>query len=132
LVETEDELTTTKDKLQVTESRLVSTENKATTLMDTMLQHLIRSTGSNDRLILSAKWMLRITSMAALLVSGIQVCPVIVKMMEFSHFKGNGYEWFSDPFYSHDGGYKLCFSINPSGWERVRTGAHMMMDCHGC
>jgi len=98
------------DHLHMVKRRLIETS-----LMDTMLQHLTRSIGSDDRLITSAKWMLHITSMATLLVSGAQICPVIVKMMEFSHYKSNAYEWFSAPFYSHDGGYKLCFSINPSG-----------------
>ncbi|XP_065901180.1 TNF receptor-associated factor 4-like [Dysidea avara] len=116
LVETEDELTTTKDKLQVTESRLMSTENRVTSLLDTMVQHLMTSSaGSGDRLILSAKWVIHITSTASLLVSGTQICPVIVKMVEFSSYKNNAYEWFSEPFYSHSGGYKLCFGINASG-----------------
>ena len=116
LVEAEDELTTTKDKLRATESRLMSTENRVTSLMDTMLQHLMsRSTGSGDRIILSAKWVIHITSTASLLLSGMQVCPVIVKMVDYSYYKSNAYEWFSDPFYSHNDGYKLCFGVNAAG-----------------
>ena len=39
-----------------------------------------------------------------------QVVPVIVKMSEYSKKSGT-FEWYSDPFYTHHKGYKLCINV---------------------
>jgi len=46
--------------------------------------------------------------------SGDQVCPVIVKVPEFNSKKLDEV-WYSNSFYSHDKGYKMCWKIYPAG-----------------
>ena len=41
--------------------------------------------------------------------------PWVIKMDGFLEKKENGCRWFSDPVYSHFGGYKMCLSIYPNG-----------------
>ena len=39
----------------------------------------------------------------------------VVKLEEFEEKKRNDEEWFSDPVYSHFGGYKMCLRVYPNG-----------------
>ena len=47
--------------------------------------------------------------------SGDQVCPVIVKVPEYTRKKVDNKLWYSNSFYSHDKGYKMCWKIYPAG-----------------
>ncbi|XP_065908111.1 myosin-13-like [Dysidea avara] len=44
-----------------------------------------------------------------------QVVPVIVKMSEYAKIKRDGVNWYSNPFYTHDMGYKMCIRIDARG-----------------
>ena len=50
------------------------------------------------------------------LSSGNQVVPVIVKMSEYSKKRRDGVEWYSESFYTHHMGYKMCLVVYPAGW----------------
>ena len=41
--------------------------------------------------------------------------PWVVKLEGFEEKKTNDEQWFSDPVYSHFGGYKMCLSVYPHG-----------------
>ena len=41
--------------------------------------------------------------------------PWVIKMDGFQEKKESGSRWFSDPVYSHFGGYKMCLSVYPNG-----------------
>ena len=41
--------------------------------------------------------------------------PWVIKMEGFQEKKENSCRWFSDPVYSHFGGYKMCISVYPNG-----------------
>ena len=41
--------------------------------------------------------------------------PVDFYMKELQNFKMAGSQWFSDPFYTHPGGYKMCLSVFANG-----------------
>ena len=43
------------------------------------------------------------------------VCPVTIKMTEYEDKKENIKEWFSNPFFTHNKGYSMCFCIDAAG-----------------
>ena len=43
------------------------------------------------------------------------VPPCQFTMMRFNYHKTEGRAWYSPPFYSEPGGYKLCLRIDPNG-----------------
>ena len=45
----------------------------------------------------------------------IPVLPVYVKMSEFDKHRRSKARWYSDPFYSHERGYKMCLHVKASG-----------------
>ena len=47
----------------------------------------------------------------------------VVKLERFEEKKRNEEEWFSDPVYSHFGGYKMCLRID-SGGDGIGKGTH--------
>ena len=55
--------------------------------------------------------------------------PWVVKLEGFEEKKRNDYKWFSDPVYSHFGGYKMCLRIDPNGYGRGR-GTHISVFVH--
>ena len=56
--------------------------------------------------------------------SHVFVPPPTFIMTNFSHHKDSDEEWFSPPFYSHIGGYKMCLGVGANGWGHG-TGTHV-------
>ena len=52
------------------------------------------------------------------------ISPPTFIMTSFSLLKDSGMEWYSPPFYSHIGGYKMCLEVDAHGWGRG-TGTHL-------
>ena len=57
--------------------------------------------------------------------------PVELVMDEFEQHKTSNAEWFSEPFYTHPRGYKMCLSVNAKGWgdgqdSHVSVYVHLM------
>ena len=44
-----------------------------------------------------------------------QVIPIHITLTEFAAHKHDEQEWFSEPFYTHPGGYRLCLSVFANG-----------------
>ena len=44
-----------------------------------------------------------------------QATPCVFKMIEFSRHKSSKRAWYSPPFYSHPGGYKMCIRVDADG-----------------
>ena len=61
------------------------------------------------------RWSAKLHSESAKLSSGNEVVPVIVKMSEYSVKYRDDANWFSDPFYTHRKGYKMCLNVRPAG-----------------
>jgi len=53
-----------------------------------------------------------------------QVTPVVIKMNDFTRYRNEGSNWFSLPFYTHKGGYKVCLVVVAGGYESVK-GSYM-------
>jgi len=62
-------------------------------------------------------WCIQLESLAEITALGDQVCPVIVKMAGFAAVKENEEKWFSDPFYTHNKGYKVCLCVDTDGFK---------------
>ena len=43
------------------------------------------------------------------------VCPVIYKLQQFNNRMKNKTEWYSDSFYTHNKGYKMCLRVDAAG-----------------
>ena len=56
--------------------------------------------------------------------SHVFVPPSTFIMTNFSHRKESGERWYSPPFYSHIGGYKMCLGVDANGWLDG-TGTHV-------
>ena len=56
--------------------------------------------------------------------SHVFVPPPTFIMTNFSHRKDSGEEWYSPPFYSHIGGYKMCLGVVANGWGQG-AGTHV-------
>ena len=108
----EEHLLMTKVKLAKTEEKLMITESRLGRL-EVMIHRLINTTGHSNMLIDSTERSVHLTTMAT---SGEAViCPVVMKMSQFAEFKENGVNWTSDPFYSHNRGYKMCLRVAAAG-----------------
>ena len=53
-----------------------------------------------------------------------RVCPVTIKMTEHNDKKENAIQWYSDPFYTHNKGYKMCLRIDAAGYGKGK-GTHL-------
>ena len=53
-----------------------------------------------------------------------QVAPCVIKMANYSWFKSQDKPWYSSPFYSHPGGYKMCLKVHANGF-RTGKGTHI-------
>ncbi|XP_065888405.1 TNF receptor-associated factor 4-like [Dysidea avara] len=60
-------------------------------------------------------WYNTVNYQASKLSSGDQVTSVIVKMSEYAKKKSDGVWWYSDSFYTHHKGYKMCLYVY-AGW----------------
>jgi len=58
-------------------------------------------------------WSMQLDSMTV--ASGDLVCPVIMKLPEFTTKKRNNEEWYTNSFYSHEKGYKMCLNVCVAG-----------------
>ena len=55
---------------------------------------------------------------------GSPLCPVIIKVSEFNRKKADKVEWYSDPFYTHNKGYKMCLRVDAAGHKKGE-GTHL-------
>jgi len=72
----------------------------------------------------SLRWSNKLTAMVMMSESGDQECPVIFKMVDYNKKKENYVEWYSDSFYTHNKGYKMCLHVDAGGNGRVK-GTHL-------
>ncbi|XP_065901407.1 TNF receptor-associated factor 4-like [Dysidea avara] len=107
----------------------LATSNKQMNAMIVALHEIAVTQGhtKSAALILSvAGWSVKLTAMAAISKPGKQVCPVIVSITEYSKQKNDNIGWYSDSFYTHDKGYKMCLNICAAG-EGVGESTHLSL-----
>ena len=81
-----------------------------------------------------------LTAQVYLLTSALQHClsfkassvflpPPVFTMMFFEQYKKDESRWFSPPFYSHIGGYKMCIGVDANG-SNTGEGTHISVYLH--
>ena len=107
----------TKSELSGTKSQLATALSQIDTLM-IVAQSLIPQKDtmtSRNTFVSVAIRSVELTTIALKIKSGDQNCPVIVKVTDISTKKNNEAQWYSDSFFSHDKGYKMCLRVDPAG-----------------
>ena len=61
---------------------------------------------------------IEIISNSTKLLFGNQTIPVVIKMSDFIKKKKDRVEWYSDPFYTHTNGCKICLRVHAAGWSK--------------
>ena len=64
------------------------------------------------------EWAIEIISNSTKLSFGNQTIPVVVRMSDFAKKKKDHVEWYSDSFYTHENGYKICLRVHAAGWSK--------------
>ena len=119
----EEHLMKTQSKLTDTTNQLTITLQRITTLEATMGITVTRTTVIES----SLRWSVKLAAMAMMSKSGDQVCPVILKMSNYSAMKMNNDIWCTDSFLTDDNGYKMCATIYPAGYK---TGKGTHLSCY--
>ena len=125
LSETEDALASTQERLASSEERL----SKLETIVHQAIAINRSGTKSQELVMTSIQWIVRITTMATMAGSDTLVCPVIIKMSQFARRKNGNVQWYSHSFYTHSGGYRLCMHVNTAGIDDGK-GSHLLVRLH--
>ena len=104
--EMKEHLMRTNHKLTNTNVQLAAALQQITNLTAVLLQ-------SNDNHV--AITSIQLDTLATIFKCGNQACPVTIKMTEFKDKKKIKMEWYSDPFYTHNKGYKMCLHVDAAG-----------------
>ena len=110
-----------KEHLMMTKSELTDTKAQLTIAFK-QINNLAQLAMVNP--LTNTKWPIILDVKATMLQSGNQVCPVTIRMPEFNSKKKNKVQWHSDPFYTHNKEYKMCFRIDAAG-NSDGTGTHL-------
>ena len=57
-----------------------------------------------------------------------QIAPVILRMSNFSEKIEHKLEWYSNPFFAFEGGYKMCLGVDAVGYGGQK-GTHVLVAC---
>ncbi|XP_065915323.1 TNF receptor-associated factor 3-like [Dysidea avara] len=106
---TQQESQRTRDEF-VQRLNIESNLNQKITEIESKLQQQDR-TRQNECMLFN-RWYKAIYTTATKLSSGDQAVPVVVCMSDYAHKKRNKISWFSDSFYTHHKGYRLCINVS--------------------
>ena len=126
LSSTTSELSDTKLELVDTKVQLMSSKDQLTNALQRInnLEVLLflatnkavaRPTSNTVVLESSLRWSDKLVAMVMMSKSGDQECPVIIKTPTFKQQQKNDVSWYSNSFYTHDKGYKMCLNVDPAG-----------------
>ena len=111
---TDEVLAKLETKFQTKITEIETAAKKRITELETKLE---QKTQQIEQLIFDSNtfWYNTVKYQASKLSSGDQVVPVIVKMSEYTKKKSYKVSWYSDSFYTHHKGYKMCLYIYARG-----------------
>ena len=132
--EMREHLLKTKCKLTDTENKLTDTSNqlakvtKDVSALEVSLYLAVNYPASyrptsSAVLTSSLKWSDKLIAMVTLSNSGDQEFPVILKLIGYDEQKKKN-NWNSNPFYTHNKGYKMCLNVNTGGYGSGK-GTHL-------
>lgn len=64
------------------------------------------------------EWGIEIISNSTKLSFGDRTIPVIIKISDFTKKRKDRVEWYSNYFYTHRHGYKICLRVHAAGWSK--------------
>ena len=125
LISVKDELSSTKNELAGTKTELAGTKAQLDTALKqirnlTILVNAQLSPKTNSAAIRTVQ----LDAIVGLFKIGCRVCPVTIKMSAYSNKRRNNVEWYSDAFYTHNRGYKMCLRVDAGGISTGR-GTHL-------
>ncbi|XP_065902755.1 TNF receptor-associated factor 5-like [Dysidea avara] len=83
-------------------------------------------TNGTTSVVSAAQWWAELMARAAVLKSHDQTCPVTLLIAFDGKKRLNNYiQWYSDPFFSHDKGYKMCLQV-----DTVCSSTHLSVYLH--
>lgn len=109
-------------ELANTKTELGDTVNKITEL-----ESIIYKTNTALHVAITSSvlaWPDKLAAMGTICESNVLICPVILKMTQFTRKKQDEAEWFSASFFSQNQGYKMCLNVDANGYGDSR-GTHM-------
>ena len=122
LIMTKNELTNTKLRLDDTKAKLDDTKDQ----LDAALKQI-----SSLAVLMNAQLHpgssitdVRSTQLDAMVTMFKFTCPVTIKMEGYNEKKVNKIQWHSEPFYTHDKGYRICLKVYAAGIGNGR-GTHL-------
>ena len=124
LTATKHELNDTKATLANNESKLTDTNNQLASALQRISTLEVLLYQATDKAVFrptsvvlesSAQWSVKLAAMTVVSKSGDLECPVILKMSQFNDKKDNDVQWYSDSFYTHNKGYKMCLRVDAAG-----------------
>ena len=102
-------------ELTDTKAQLAAAVKQTTNLTTALMNMNTRLLGFNAENFLNKIRSVHLDSMATAFKCGNQVCPVTIKMSEYSIYKEDEVEWYSHSFYAHSKGYKMCLRVDAGG-----------------
>jgi len=75
-------------------------------------------------------WYPTILYRASKLSSGDEVAPVTVKMSDYIKNQKDEVDWYSDSFYTHNNGYKMCLNVRNSSSTHLSVYLYLMKGPH--
>ncbi|XP_065901655.1 TNF receptor-associated factor 4-like [Dysidea avara] len=99
-------------KLSYTENQLANARKQICAL-ETIIAYQLQRPGTVTSGTTESRWLIKLVEI--IYKTGNQVCPVILKILDFSERKQMMACWNSNSFYSHNKGYKICVSIYTAG-----------------
>ena len=74
----------------------------------------------------SVEWPDKLVAMVTMAKVGNQMCPAILKISQFNKEKMSNKYWYSDSFYTHNKGYKMCLCVDAACYGDGK-GTHLSM-----
>ena len=114
---TKNELTNTKVQLNETKSQLDETKS----YLDVALKQINRGLARHGCGVISTHYSntdIRSIQSGVMETMFEYVCPVTIQMTGYKYKKKTKTEWYSDPFYTHNKGYKMCLRIDAASSVR--------------
>ena len=137
LDETNCELSKTTSKLNDAMKELSTSKEEFTDVKNqfsdriSALEKLLRQNSTNDQASASISmpvhdWLIQLQLDTQSTSPGNRIVPVTFKMTAFTKKRKNKRDWYSDPFYSHNKGYRLCLVVDTAGCDDYE-GTHCSM-----
>ena len=110
-------------KLTNTEAQLAASLKQMTNLTAILMSAQL---GPNTAASHASIRSVHLDSMAEIFKCGNQTCPVTIKMSEYIK-RRDEIQWYSDPFYTHNKGYKMCLFVYAAGngYSIYSRGTHL-------